>query len=74
MKALPFCIYTNILSKYPNYGNPCFRYYLLPLYFYSKKGKNIMKHHDNKGEYCMSNHLKDQSSPYLLQHAENPVD
>ena len=21
----------------------------------------------------MSNHLKDQSSPYLLQHAENPV-
>ncbi|MBD5462464.1 MAG: thioredoxin domain-containing protein [Lachnospiraceae bacterium] len=22
----------------------------------------------------MSNHLKDQSSPYLLQHAENPVD
>ena len=22
----------------------------------------------------MSNHLKDQTSPYLLQHAENPVD
>ena len=22
----------------------------------------------------MSNHLKDQSSPYLLQHADNPVD
>ncbi len=22
----------------------------------------------------MSNRLKDQSSPYLLQHAENPVD
>ncbi len=22
----------------------------------------------------MSNHLKDTASPYLLQHAENPVD
>ncbi len=23
---------------------------------------------------CMSNHLKEEKSPYLLQHAENPVD
>ncbi len=27
-----------------------------------------------KGRLNMSNHLKDEGSPYLLQHAENPVD
>lgn len=27
-----------------------------------------------KGKQRMGNHLKDQSSPYLLQHADNPVD
>lgn len=31
-------------------------------------------HNESKGEHCMSNHLKGQSSPYLLQHAENPVE
>lgn len=27
-----------------------------------------------KGDFVMANRLKNQSSPYLLQHAENPVD
>jgi uncharacterized protein YyaL (SSP411 family) len=31
-------------------------------------------HSDKKGAITTGNHLKDESSPYLLQHAQNPVD
>lgn len=47
---------------------------LIAIHIFSRRWGNNNTNHFNCGEKEMPNHLKNQTSPYLLQHADNPVD
>ena len=52
-----------------------FKYVLFIIFFFiACKGSNQMNQAEGPNIHKPKNHLANETSPYLLQHADNPVD